>query len=100
MPGTPKKRLKRLGTLEVEAYEIARRLSEMMPASYRDKPDTDDAVAETWRDALAAAVKLRRELSELGMYIRERAGIPGHGPTWEWAQPHVSVTKASRLLTQ
>ena len=83
MPGRPRTMLRRVERLEVAAYELANAMSQTIPDQYRTRPDGGDYTAETWKDALDAAIHAWTMIAELGDALREKARIPGDGPTAE-----------------
>ena len=83
MPGRPRTMLRRVERLEVAAYELANAVFQTIPEQYRPRRNDDDYIAEMWREALDAAIGAWGRTADLGEALREKAGIPGYGPTVE-----------------
>ena len=83
MPGRPRMMLRGVERLEVAAYDLANAVFQTIPDQYRTRPDGDDFIAETWKEALHAAIHAWTMSGDLGDTLREKAGIRGDGPTTE-----------------
>ena len=73
--------LKKVDRLELAAYELANAASQTIPDQYRSPPTNGDFIAESWKDAFDATIHAWSRMFDLGTALREKAGIPGDGPT-------------------
>ena len=81
MPGRPRTMLKKVDRLEVASWELADGVFQAIPGQYRTRPSNGDFIAESWKTALGAAIHAWMMFADLGDALREKAGIPGDGPT-------------------
>gem|GEM_PF-6539129 len=73
--------LRRVERPEVAACELANAMCQIIPDQYQTRPDGEDSIALTWKDAWDAAIGAWTTIADLGNALREKAGISGEGPT-------------------